>query len=126
MCRNDELSSTMSWVGCLLKDSEFFILFSENSQILLKISVIPIRDLNFLNLLVHKQPIQLIIAVEIRNSLWDLQMLSQKNQPKFIHLNGFLNSFQSFQEINPGFAPLVEIWALENGKIFNFVYYLPK
>ena len=42
MCRNDELSSTMSWVGCLLKDSKLFILFAENSQILLKISVIPI------------------------------------------------------------------------------------
>ena len=32
----------MSWVGYLLKDSELFILFAENSQILLKISVIPI------------------------------------------------------------------------------------
>ena len=32
----------MSWVGYLLKDSELFILFSENSHILLKISVIPI------------------------------------------------------------------------------------
>ena len=42
MCRNDELSSTMSWVGGLLKDSELFILFAENSQILLKISFIPI------------------------------------------------------------------------------------
>ena len=42
MCRNDELSLTMSWAGCLLKDSELFILFSENSQILLKISDIPI------------------------------------------------------------------------------------
>ena len=42
MCRNDELSSTMSWVGCLLKDSELFILFVESGQILLKISVIPI------------------------------------------------------------------------------------
>ena len=40
MCHNDELSSTMSWVGCLLKDSKLFILFAENSQILLKISVI--------------------------------------------------------------------------------------
>jgi len=59
MCRNDELSSTMSWVGCLLKDSELFILFAENSQILLKISVIPIL-LTFiylvaLNLLVNNQ-----------------------------------------------------------------------
>ena len=42
ICCNDELSWTMSWVGCLLKDSELFILFAENSQILLKISVIPI------------------------------------------------------------------------------------
>ena len=59
MCRNDELSSTVSWVGCLLKDSELFILFAENSQILLKISVIPIL-LTFiylvgLNLLVNNQ-----------------------------------------------------------------------
>ena len=42
MCRNDELSYTMSWIGYLLKDSELFILFAENSQILLKVSVIPI------------------------------------------------------------------------------------
>ena len=42
MCRNDVLSSTMSWVGCLLPNSELFILFAENSQILFKISVIPI------------------------------------------------------------------------------------
>ena len=42
MCRNDELSSTMGWVGCLLTDSELFIILAENSQILLKISVISI------------------------------------------------------------------------------------
>ncbi len=42
MCRNDELSSTMSWVGCLQKDSELFVLFAENGEILLKISVVPI------------------------------------------------------------------------------------
>ena len=42
MCRNDELS----WFGCLLTDWEIFILFAENSQILLKIFVIPI-PLNF-------------------------------------------------------------------------------
>ena len=42
MCRNDELSLTMSWVGCLLKNSELFVLFAENSQILLKISDIPV------------------------------------------------------------------------------------
>ena len=39
MCRNDELSSTMSWVGYLIKYSELFILFAENSQILPKISL---------------------------------------------------------------------------------------
>ena len=59
MYRNNELSSTMSWVGCFLKDSELFIVFAKNSRILLKISVNPII-LNFmyliaLNLLVNNQ-----------------------------------------------------------------------
>ena len=58
MWHNDELSS-ISWVGCLLKDWELFILFAENSQIFPKISVIPIL-LTFiylvaLNLLVNNQ-----------------------------------------------------------------------
>ena len=52
-------ATMMSWVGCLRKDSKLFILFAENSQILLKISVIPIL-LTFiclvaLNLLVNNQ-----------------------------------------------------------------------
>ena len=59
MCCDDELSSTMSWVGCLLKDSELFVLFVENSKILLKISIIPIfltfMYLLALNLLVNNQ-----------------------------------------------------------------------
>ena len=43
-----QLSATMmSWVGRLQKDSELFILFAVNSQILLKIYVIPIL-LNFM------------------------------------------------------------------------------
>ena len=59
MCRNDELSSTMSLVDCLPTDLELFILFAENSHILLKIYVIPIL-LTFiylvaLNLLVNIQ-----------------------------------------------------------------------
>ena len=59
MCHNDELSWAMSWVGCFLIDSALFILFAENSKILLKISVIPIL-LTFiylvaLNLLVNNQ-----------------------------------------------------------------------
>ena len=72
ICRNDELSSTVSRVGCLLKDSEFFfILFAENSQILLKISVIPIL-LSFIYLVAlnlgnwsyfGKQPTQLIVQL---------------------------------------------------------------
>ena len=45
MCHNDELSSTMCRVCCLLKDSELFTLFAEKSQILLKIYVIPKRFL---------------------------------------------------------------------------------
>ena len=54
----------MSLVGCLLTDSELFILFAENSQILLKISVILIL-LTFMYLsgstaFVSKQPTQLI------------------------------------------------------------------
>ena len=52
-------AAMMSWVGCLLKDSELLILFAENSQIILKISVIPIL-LTFIyrearNLLVNNQ-----------------------------------------------------------------------
>ena len=58
LCRNDELSSTMSWVGCLLPDSELFILFAENSQILLKISVIPIL-LTFIYLVAPYQKTEL-------------------------------------------------------------------
>ena len=46
LCCNDEVcliyATMMSLVGCLLTDSELFILFAENSQILLKISGIPI------------------------------------------------------------------------------------
>ena len=52
-------AAMMSWVGYLLKDSEAFILFSENSQILVKISDIPIlltfMYLVVLNLLVNNQ-----------------------------------------------------------------------
>ena len=59
MCHNDELSLTMSWVGCLLPDSELLILFAENSQIFPRISVIPILStfmcLVALNLLVNNQ-----------------------------------------------------------------------
>ena len=41
-CHNDELSSSLSWNDFLLTDSDVFILFAENSQILLKISVTPV------------------------------------------------------------------------------------
>ena len=58
----------MSRVGYLLKDSKLFILFAENSQIVLKIYVIPILlafiYLVALYLLVFsKQPTQLIIQL---------------------------------------------------------------
>ena len=59
MYHNDELSSMMTSVGCLLTYSDIFIVFAENSQILLKISVIP-SLLTFMylvapNLLVNNQ-----------------------------------------------------------------------
>ena len=54
MCRNDELSLMMSWVGCLLKDSELFMSFSENSQTLLKI-LLNFIYLVALNVLVNNQ-----------------------------------------------------------------------
>ena len=58
-CQNNEMSSTKSWVGCLLKVSELFILFAENSQILHEISVISIlltlMYLVALNMLVNNQ-----------------------------------------------------------------------
>ena len=47
ICHNDELSSTMSWLFTN-KFRFLFILFAENSQILLKTSVIPIL-LTFIN-----------------------------------------------------------------------------
>ena len=90
MCPNDELSSTMSWVGCLLKDSELFILFAENSQILLKISVIPIL-LTFiylvaLNLLVNNQLnsslwhiiVTFIVCVEVSRDKFNISVLAPK------------------------------------------------
>ena len=40
ICHNDELS--LSWLDCLLTDSEVFILFAEINQILLKIYFFPI------------------------------------------------------------------------------------
>ena len=59
ICHNDELCLTVISVGCSLNDLELFILFAENSQICLKISVIPIL-LTFIylvaqNLLVNNQ-----------------------------------------------------------------------
>ena len=74
MCWNDELSLTMSWVGFLLRDSELFILLAENSQIPLKISVIPILltfiSLEALNLLVNNQLSSLSNSTQA--SLWHI------------------------------------------------------
>ena len=63
ICHNDELSLMMRWVGCLLKNIELFILFSENSQILLKISVIPIL-LTFIYLVKSRGPILRVTSSE--------------------------------------------------------------
>ena len=57
-------AAMMSWVGCLLPDSELFIIFAENSQILLKISVIPILfHVSGSPESVSKQPTQLIVKL---------------------------------------------------------------
>ena len=63
MCWNDELSLMMSWVGCLLKDTERFILFAENSQIPLKISVVPI-----LITFMHLEPLNLLTNNKLNSS----------------------------------------------------------
>ena len=55
----------MSWVGCLLIDSELFIIFAENSQILLKISVNPIL-LTFIYLVA----LNLLVNNQLNSSLW--------------------------------------------------------
>ena len=49
ICQNDELSSSLSlsWLDCLLTDSEVSFLFAEINQILLKFFFIPI-PLNFM------------------------------------------------------------------------------
>ena len=67
-CRNDELSCTMSLVGCLLTDSDVFILFAEINQILLKISFIPIL-LTFMNLAALYQKTELkTISLQLNSS----------------------------------------------------------
>ena len=57
----------MSRVGYLLKDSELFILLAENSQILLKISVIPIF-LTFIYLVAF----YLLVNNQLNLSLWQI------------------------------------------------------
>ena len=71
-CHNDELSSTMSWVGCLQTDSELFYLICRKrtnpSQ-----NFCYSHSLNFhvsgSTEFVSKQPTQLIIAAEIRHNI---------------------------------------------------------
>ena len=75
----------MSWVGYLLKDSELFILFAENSQILLKISVIPIL-LTFIylvaiNLLVNNQ-----LNSSLRHIIVTIMLKPIKIFDKIIHV----------------------------------------
>ena len=67
MCHNDELSLTIKWVGCLLPDSEIFILFAENSRILLKMLVIPIV-LTFMYLVAPN----LLVNNQLTSSLWHI------------------------------------------------------
>ena len=79
MCHNDELSSAMSWIDCLLTDSELFISFTENSQILLKIYVIPIL-LTFSYLVATN----LLVNNELNSSLWHI--IFTFDIPKLVYL----------------------------------------
>ena len=64
---DNELCFMMSWVGCLLKDSDHFYLIAEKSQILLKISDIPIL-LTFMYLVV----LNLLVNNQLNSSLWQI------------------------------------------------------
>ena len=84
----------MSWVEYLQKDSELFNLFAENSQIVLKISVIPILltfiYLVILNLLVNNQlnsSLRHIIVTHLISSAEGLGMY----YVLYVYLEGFLN-----------------------------------
>ena len=57
----------MSWVGCLLKDSELFILFAENSQIILKIFLTTIF-LTFIYLVA----LNLLANNQLNSSMWHI------------------------------------------------------
>ena len=67
MCHNDELSSTVNRVVCLLPDSELFILSAENSQILLNIYVIPI-----LSTFIYLEALNLLVNNQLNSSLWHI------------------------------------------------------
>ena len=105
-CCNDALSLTMSWVGCLLIDSEsFFILFEENSQTHLKIYDIPIL-FTFMTVSgstesVSKQPTQLIVKLNssLRQKLGTIDSFEKKNN-KWSWYRKFLNkSFHTHRNI---------------------------
>ena len=64
MCHNNELSLRVNWIGRLLPDSEFLMLFAGNSQILLKIFVILIFWTGSPES-VSKQPTQIIFELNL-------------------------------------------------------------
>ena len=88
-CCNDELSQMMISVGCLL-----FILFTENSQILLKFTVIPcLFHVSGSTESVCKQLTQrLIIAAEIsyKSCLFNFKLQQKSKQINFIFCIWFL------------------------------------
>ena len=62
-------AAIMSWVGCLITDSELFILFAENSQILL-FPFSSCIDVSGSTESVSKQPTHLIIAAKVFTNQW--------------------------------------------------------
>ena len=94
----------MSWVGCLLKDPELLILFAENSQVLLKISVIPII-LTFMYLLA----LNLLVDNQLNSSFWqklDTHILSchlflkSSNFFRFLISSSFICNFEHSEAPN--------------------------
>ena len=92
-------AAMMSWVGCLLTNSELFILCAENDQIILKISVIPIL-LTFiymlaLNLLVNNQ-LNSSLRQKLGTMYFILYFQPQLWQPNLNQTMLFSNMFRNY------------------------------
>ena len=94
MCRNDELSWMMSWVGCLPTDSEFFLSYLQKIAKSYQ-NFCYSHSLNFhvsgSPKFVSKQPTQLI--VKLNSSLWHIIVKKHwsklQTNPRHVQLNQY-------------------------------------